>query len=73
MQIMQGLRGASFATLRFTALRTTEPFSLATTTWQRQPFPARALSTAPNDDNASDINDVRAVKQRVGSWQRAEL
>lgn len=35
-----------------------------------QPFRARALTVAPNDDNARDINDVRAVKQRVGSWQR---
>jgi hypothetical protein len=31
------------------------------------------LTIAANDDNASDINDVRPVKQRVGSWQRAEL
>lgn len=38
-----------------------------------QPFRTRARSIALTDANASDINDGRAVKQRVGSWQRAEL
>jgi hypothetical protein len=31
------------------------------------------LSLARDADNASNINDVRAVKQGVASWKRAEL
>ncbi|MBK8482447.1 MAG: hypothetical protein IPL40_14990 [Proteobacteria bacterium] len=40
---------------------------------QTDPFRARALNTARDDDKARDINDVGAVNRSVAGWLLAEL